>query len=128
MGGTPAAGASLPFGSKAADGSRADLLFVCFAAFGCAGFLCSRFCKYFLWLTFLLLPLLDLSMSPLMVFDAVSRKETRLFACEGLLDSVKAMALWGDLRSDKSSCVEWLKTLVTRNTSVVGSAELHGSR
>ena len=27
--------------------------------------------------------------------EAVSRKETRLFACGSWLDSVKAMALWG---------------------------------
>ena len=35
-------------------------------------------------------------MSPLMVLDAVSRKETRLFACcVGWLDSEEAMALGG---------------------------------
>ena len=72
-----------------------------------------------------LLPLLDLSMSPSMVFEAVSRKETRLFACGGWLDSVKAMALWGfSIRQD----VLRLRTLrVTRNTGVVERAERHRS-
>lgn len=41
---------------------------------------CSRFWRNFLWLTLLLFPLLGLSMSPLMVFDAESRKETRELA------------------------------------------------
>ena len=41
---------------------------------------CSRFWRNFLWLTLLLFPLLGLSMSPLMVFDAESRNETRELA------------------------------------------------
>lgn len=38
----------------------------------------------------------------------------------GVVGFREGHGVMGDLRSDKSSCVEWLKTSVTRNTSVVG--------